>query len=190
MELHSKDRYKKVAITDVAISKVQRVSYKGLTEKQNEILYRLTRMVLMVAKEENNSNEAAMTIDLDDPESVIGIQKGDEHEIVIGADTDSYHLIRTGMKTAIVHNHPSTQTLSMQDIHLFLGNDPVHVIVVVSNQGVVHYLMKDCSFDFAAACDLYNLCVSDLTKGSTAREKYNAALEFLAHCTEVGLFYH
>lgn len=190
MELHSKDRFKKVAITDVAISKVQRISYKGLTEEQNEILYRLSRMVLMVAKEENNSNEVALTIDLDNPESGIGTQKGDEHEIVIGADTDSYHLIRAGEKTAIVHNHPSTQTLSMQDIRLFLSNDPVHVIVVVSNQGVVHYLMKDNNFDFAAACDLHNSCVSDLTKDSSAREKYNAALEFLAHCTEAGLYYH
>ena len=190
MELHSKDRFKKVAITDVAISKVQRISYRGLTEEQNEMLYRLSRMVLMVAKEENDSNEVALTIDLDDPGSGIGTQKGDEHEIAIGADTDSYHLIRAGKKTAIVHNHPSTQTLSMQDIRLFLANNPVRVIVVVSNQGVVHYLMKDSNFDFIAACDLYNSCVSDLATDSTAKEKYNAALEFLAHCTEVGLYYH
>ena len=190
MELHSKDRFKKVPITDIAISKVPYICYKGMNDGQNDILYRLARLVLMTAQQENDSNEVALTIDLDDLESGIGTQKGNEHEIVIGADTDSYHLIRAGKKTAIVHNHPSTQTLSMQDIHLFMSNDPVRVIVVVSNQGVVHYLMKDSNFDFGAACDLYNSCVSDLTRESSAREKYNAALEFLAHCTEAGLYYH
>ena len=216
MELHSKDRFKKVPITDIAISKVPYICYKGMNDGQNDILYRLARLVLMTAQQENDSNEVALTIDLDDLESGIGTQKGNEHEIVIGADTDSYHLIRAGKKTAIVHNHPSTQTLSMQrkfliragkktaivhnhpstqtlsmqDIHLFMSNDPVRVIVVVSNQGVVHYLMKDSNFDFGTACDLYNSCVSDLTRESSAREKYNAALEFLAHCTEAGLYYH
>ena len=44
---------------------------------------------------------------------------------------------------AIVHNHPPTQTLSLQDVNLFLSNASIRVIVVVSNQGTVHYLRKD-----------------------------------------------
>ena len=44
---------------------------------------------------------------------------------------------------AIVHNHPSTQTLSLQDVNLFLSNASIRVSVVVSNQGTVHYLRKD-----------------------------------------------
>ena len=64
MGLHSKDRFKKVEITDIAIKKVQRISYKGLTEDQNDILYRLARLVLIRSKAENNSNEFAYTIDL------------------------------------------------------------------------------------------------------------------------------
>ena len=190
MELHSKDRFKKVTITDVAISKVQRIRYKDLTEEQNSALYNLARLVLLRSQMENNSDEVAYTIDLDDLDGKRGFVKGDEHEIMIGADAVSYHLIRAGRKVAIVHNHPSTQTLSMQDIYLFISNKPVHVIVVLSNQGAVHYLMKDSNFDFAAARDLYNSCISDLTKDSPAKEKYNAALDFLAHCTETGLFYH
>ena len=40
----------------------------------------------------------------------------------------------------VLHNHPSTQTFSLQDIQFFLQYPILEVIVVVSNQGTVHYL--------------------------------------------------
>ena len=190
MELHSKNRFKKVIITDIAIKKVQRISYKGLTEEQNDILYRLSRMVLIKAQQENDSNESAFTVDLDDPDGGIGEINGTEHFVDIDADATSYHLLRVGKKTAIVHNHPSTQTLSIQDIQLFLHFDSVIYIVVVSNQGTVHYLMKDNNYDFCAAEKLRAECCADLKRGvSSADDYYNAALDFLTHCSEVGMFY-
>ena len=188
MELHSKNRFRKVAITDIAIKKVQRISYKELTEEQNEILYRLSRMVLMKAKQENDSNESAFTVDLDDLDGGIGEINGTEHFVDIDADPTSYHLQRAGSKTVIVHNHPSTQTLSIEDIRLFLHHDPVIYIVVVSNQGTVHYLMKDKNYDFNAAEKLRVECCAGLR--GNVKDFYNAALDFLAHCSEVGLFYH
>ena len=190
MELHSKDRFRKVEITDIAIKKVQRISYKGLTEDQNDILYRLARLVLIRSKAENNSNEVAYTIDLADLDGKRGFAKGDEHGVNVGSDSDSYHLVDAGDDVAIVHNHPSTQTLSLQDIYLFLTNAPIKVIVVVSNQGTVHYLMKDKNYSFASARDLYNSCVGELPDKPPAKESYGAALDFLTHCTEVGLYYH
>lgn len=190
MELHSKDRFTKIAITDVAISKVQRISYKGLTEEQNRVLYDLAQIVLLQSQLENNSNEVAYTIDLEDFDGKRGFAKGDEHEVDIEADSISYHLVRAGKKTMIIHNHPSTQTLSIQDIRLFLHYDFVKYIVVVSNQGTVHYLMKDEYYDFHAAERLRVECCSGLKKGvATAKDFYNAALDFLTHCSEVGLFY-
>ncbi len=190
MELHSKNRFKKVDITDVAISKVPFVQYKGLNNEQNRLLNRLTRMVLVKAQRENNSNESAFTLDLDNPDGEIGEVNGTEHFVDIDADTVSYHLLRAGMKTAIIHNHPSTQTLSIQDIQLFLHFDPVIYIIVVSNQGTMHYLMKDENYDFYVAERLRVECCEDLKKGvSSETDYYNAALDFLAHCSEVGLFY-
>ncbi len=190
MELHSKGRFKKIPITDIAISKVQRIAYKGLSNEQNEMLYRLSRMVLIKAQRENDSNEAAFTIDLDDLDGEIGEVNGTEHYVDIDADSVSYHLLRVGKKCAIVHNHPSTQTLSIQDIQLFLHFDPVIYIVVVSNQGTVHYLMKDSNYDFYAAEKLRVECCADLKRGvSSTKDYYNAALDFLTHCSEVGLYY-
>ena len=189
MELHSKDRFSKVAITDIAISKIPRISYKGLTEEQNEMLYRLSRMVLIKARQENNSDESAFTIDLDDLDGRIGEINGTEHFVDIDADSTSYHLLRTGKNVAIVHNHPSTQTLSMEDVYFFLHYDTLRYIIVVSNQGTVHYMLKDLNFDVNAAAALGEECTQDLTEDSDKKEHYNAALDFLAHCSEVGLYY-
>lgn len=189
MSLQSKERFKKVMITDVAISKVPKIRYKDLTDEQNDALYEIAQIVLLRAKEENNSDEVAITIDLDDLDGKQGFQKGDEHEVEIDADPDSYHLLRAKTRVAVVHNHPSTQTLSIEDIRLFLHHDPLQYIVVVTNQGTVHYLMKDKDYDFYAAKKLLVECCEDLTRNSSAKEFYNAALDYLTHCSEVGLYY-
>lgn len=189
MELHSKDRFKKVDITDIAIKKVQRISYKGLTEDQNALMCRLVKMTLLRALTENDSNEVAITIDLESPDGEQGFTKGDEHSVDIGASPASYHLLRAGMKVVVIHNHPSTQTLSIEDIALFLRYELIKYIVVVTNQGTVHYMMKDEGFDFSAAERLRLDCCADLTKDSPVKDFYNAALDFLAHCSEVGLYY-
>lgn len=40
------------------------------------------------------------------------------------------------------HNHPSTQNFSLDDIYLFLTYATVQVIVVVPNQGTIHYIKR------------------------------------------------
>ncbi|MBR1862305.1 MAG: hypothetical protein IJ796_10705 [Lachnospiraceae bacterium] len=189
LTLQSKERFRKVMITDIAVSKVPKIKYKGLTEEQNVALYEFAQIVLLRSKTENNSNEVSITVDLDELSGKQGFQKGDEHEVLIGLDPDSYHLIRTGNNVAIIHNHPSTQTLSLQDVNLFLSNISVRLIVVVSNQGTVHYLWKDKNYSFSVAKELYNSCVEDLTSSSSVSESYAASLDFLTHCTEAGLYY-
>lgn len=44
----------------------------------------------------------------------------DEHGVDVCSDTISNHLLLTGNNVAIIHNHPSTQTLSIEDIGFFL----------------------------------------------------------------------
>ena len=89
----------------------------------------------------------------------------------------------------ILHNHPSTQTLSIEDIRFFLHFATVKVISVVSNQGTVHYLMKTDKYEYETAKGLYNECVEDLNKESSKKDIYLASLSFLSKCSEVGLFY-
>lgn len=189
----AKKRDKKVYITDIAINKVPFIQYKGFTDNQNHIMRELAQEVLTVSKDENNSNEVAITCDLgvDNPLEVYGVSLGTEHEVDVRADTLSNHILVSQKSVAVVilHNHPSTQTFSIQDIRFFIEFSALEVMAVVSNQGMVHYLRREESYDLKKATDLFNECVADLKKDSRLTEIYLAALSFLARSSEVGIYY-
>ncbi len=87
------------------------------------------------------------------------------------------------------HNHPSTQNFWLDDIYFFLTYATVQVIVVVSNQGTIHYICKDTTYDYSAAFELFKECTKNIKKTSFAKTHYMAALSFLVRCSEVGLYY-
>ena len=58
--LYSKNRFKKIDITDIAVKKVRKISYHTLSSEQNDILFDLARIVLLTSKEKNQSYEAAL----------------------------------------------------------------------------------------------------------------------------------
>jgi len=62
-------------------------------------------------------------------------------------------------------------------------------MVVVSNQGTVHYLKREDSYDLKKATALFNECVKDLKKDSPLTEVYLPALLFLAKSSEGGIYY-
>lgn len=190
----SKDIMKRIDITDIAISKVPYIEYKGFSEKQNIIMRRLTQEVLILSKEENHSNEVAITFDIfsDNPLENYGISYGDEHSVTIAADTVSNHLLvsQDSITVVVLHNHPSIQTFSLADISFFLQYDNVKMMSVVSNYGKVHYLYKDKNFDLDEAVILWKKCIAELDSKSTIKELYYAALSFLAICSEAGIYYN
>lgn len=189
----AKKRDKKVYITDIAINKVPFIQYKGFTDSQNQIMRELAQEVLTVSKDENDSNEVAITCDLgvNNPLEVYGVSFGTEHEVDVRADTLSNHILvsRESVAVVVLHNHPSTQTFSIQDIRFFIEFSVLEVMVVVSNQGTVHYLKREESYDLKKAAALFNECVEDLKKDSPLTEIYFASLLFLARSSEVGIYY-
>lgn len=189
----AKRRDRKIYITDVAIDKVPLIEYKGFTEIQNKIMKELAQEVLTISKDINESNEVAITCDLgvQDPLENYGIALGNEHEVNVLADTLSNHILvsRESVAVVILHNHPSSQTFSLQDIQFFIEFPMIEVIVVVSNQGTVHYLKRDKDYNLKQAINLFNECIDGLTKNSPMLEVYLASLSFLAKCSEVGLYY-
>ncbi len=184
----AKKRDKKVYITDTAIRKVPLIQYKGFTEEQNYIMQKLAQEVLTVSKDENDSNEVAITCDLgvDNPLEVYGVSFGTEHEVDVRADTLSNHMLVSQKSVAVVilHNHPSTQTFSIQDIRFFIEFSVLEVMVVVSNQGTVHYLRREEDYNLKKAVALFNECVEHLKKASPLTEVYLSALSFLEKSIE------
>ena len=189
----AKKRMHKVYITDIAIQKVPYIRYKDLTEKQNNIMRQLARDVLSLAKEYNDSNEVAITCDIgsEEPLEEYGISYGTEHGVQITSDTLSNHILVSADSVSVVvlHNHPSTQTFSLEDIRFFLVYSTVSIISVVTNQGTVHYLYKDENYNFHKAFALFKEIASQ-TRGTKAMERhYELALAFLRGCSEAGVFY-
>ena len=189
----SKKRDKKVYITDIAIDKVPLIEYYGFTDEQNQIMQELARNVLVISKESNDSNEVALTSDLGKPDPLhnFGVALGTEHDVDVLSDTLSNHMIVSSQSVAVVllHNHPSTQTFSLEDVQFFVQHPMLTVIVVVSNQGTVHYLKRDKDFDYGKVVVLFKECIHGLKRNSPSSEVYMATLTFLAKCSEAGLYY-
>ncbi|MDE5939582.1 MAG: hypothetical protein K2H37_10925 [Lachnospiraceae bacterium] len=193
-ELEQAKKYgNKIEITDIAIKKVRYIEYKGLTDAQNAIMQQLVKEVLFLSQIYNDSNEVAITCDLalSDPLENYGICLGDEHSVDVCSDTQSNHLIVSAKRCTVVilHNHPSLQTFSLDDIRFFVANRGISILVVVSNQGKIHYLYKDEKYSERETIQLFNECVDGLGCTSMVSERYHRALVFLARCSETGLFY-
>lgn len=193
-ELEQAKKYEnKIQITDIAIKKVRYIEYKDLTNAQNVIMQRLAKEVLFLSQTYNDSNEVAITCDLalSNPLENYGICLGDEHSVDVCSDTQSNHLIVSAKMCTVVilHNHPSLQTFSLDDIRFFVANRGISILVVVSNQGKVHYLYKDKKYSERETIQLFNECIEGLDRSSAVSERYHRALAFLARCSETGLFY-
>lgn len=168
MEMAKKRDYK-VMIMDEAINKVPSIKYRHIPEDQHHIITELAKEALIVSKDENNSNEVAITYRMcdtsrlseDQRRSVIGIALGDDHSVDPEEDTVSYHLLNATADciVVIVHNHPSLSKISLADVRYLLRYHSLKMIVAVTNLGSITYVVKSESYDRTKAVDLYDKCV-------------------------------
>ena len=198
MILYSKNRKNKVYITDVAIKKVPYIDFCGKTKEDNLLLQKASVLVLTMSKYENDSNEVSITIDLTKgdfnlkkEDMSFGISYGDEHQVNVLSDTRSFHIINTSERcsVAISHNHPSTQTFSLEDISFFLRYASIGLFIVVSNQGVVHYLQKTSKYDYDKARKLFFDCSKKRKLYETEKDYYRKAIRFFQNCSKCGIIY-
>ncbi|MCM1552820.1 MAG: hypothetical protein NC092_09040, partial [Butyrivibrio sp.] len=80
-------------------------------------------------------------------------------------------------------------TFSLQDIQFFVQHPMIEVMTIVSNQGTVHYMKRDKNYDYAKTFELFSACVGRIDGKASSVEMYMASLEFLAKCSEAGLYY-
>ena len=142
----AKKRDHKIIITNEAINKVPRVQYKEIPETEYDNLRELARQVLQISKDENDSNEVAVTYSLESVQLIekgeryLGIALGAEHDVDPLSDSTSYHLIRASRDCVVLvlHNHPSLSAFSLSDIQFLLKYETVKLMVVVTNLGSVY----------------------------------------------------
>lgn len=193
----AKKRNHKIMITEEAINKVPRVRYKEIPEGEYDNLWELVRQVLQISKDENDSNEVAVTYSLESArliekgERYIGVALGAEHDVDPLSDSTSYHLIRASKDCVVLvlHNHPSLSAFSLSDIQFLLRYETVKMMVVVTNLGSVSYLVKNSKYDFEKAVILLNEAVDMNNKAKDIKDLQKAADYFLRNCYNIGINY-
>lgn len=157
--LRQKNRGKKVYITDIAVEKVPKVSFGGISDEMAGTVQQAHKDMLRFAKEQNDSNEVAGLLDLNTGERLPFV-KGDSVSVNLEADADSYHWMRTkpDKSLLLLHNHPGQRFFSMNDIQVFLVNESVGSISIVTNNGKVWTLSKNSRYDRAKVIDHLREC--------------------------------
>lgn len=193
----AKKRDHKIRITDEAIEKVPRIQYRDIPESEYDNLWELAKAVLKISKEENDSNEVAVTYSLDSSvliergEKYIGVALGTEHDVDPLSNTTAYHLISTSRECVVIvlHNHPSLSDFSLADIQFLLKFQSVKMMVVVTNLGGVSYLVKSKRYDFGKAILLFNEAVDKNNEADDLKALQEAADYFLKNSYNVGINY-
>ena len=192
----SKNRSKKVMITDEAIKKVPYIKYRGIPEYQCDTIQRLAKNVLKIAQKENDSNEVTITYSYDskmlvENKDLFGVYHGKEHSVDLMADPLTYHLIMNSSECAVIslHNHPSLSLISLLDAQFFLYYQSIKLLVVVTNLGSISYLTKSDKFNFSKALKLINKAIEMHNNATNLAGYQEAAKFFLKNCYKAGIIY-
>jgi proteasome lid subunit RPN8/RPN11 len=193
----AKKRDHKIMITDEAINKVPRIQYKSIPEYEYDNIRELARSVLKISKDENDSNEVAVTYSLrsdkliERGERYIGVALGGEHSVDPLSDTTAYHLVRSEDECVIIvlHNHPSLSDFSLTDVQFLLEYENVKMMVVVTNLGSISYLVKQSKYNQKEAVALFNKAVQKNNDAKDLKDLQDAADYFLKNSCNVGVCY-
>ena len=181
--LRQKNRGQKVAITDIAIQKVPLVAPNGADHQTAFFIQETHKELLRFAQKQNDSNEVACLLDLTTGEK-LDFVKGDQTSVDVEMDAASYHWLRTRKANSVMlcHNHPGQSYFSLQDVMVFLKNDPISTMSIVTNQGKVWTISKSDRFDYDAAfAELYKY------RGATEKEWDDAIDSFLKNGYTYGI---
>lgn len=193
----AKKRDHKIMITDEAIKKVPRIEYKNIPECEYNTIQELAKNVLQISKDENNSNEVAITYSMNSTECIqrgeeyIGVALGSEHEVDPMSNTTAYHLISSAKECIVIvlHNHPSLSDFSLSDVQFLLQYASIKMMVVITNFGSISYLVKGKGYTYEKAVALFNEAVGSNNEARDLKGLQKAADHFLKNCYTVGIDY-
>jgi len=147
----AKSRDHKIMINDVSISKATAPLIPSFSNEQNKRLAELHKELLTKSMLENDSNETAFLFNPFDLTYVF--QHGVENSVNILENPEAFSMITSGRYSNLflLHNHPSTKSFSYSDIGVFLLNDSIGGITVITNTGETHCLIKTHKYNFEEA---------------------------------------
>ena len=182
-----KRRNRPIIITDVAISKVPMIRFHGFSEEENIFIQQQHMRLLQKAKDDNNSCEVGILVDIIKWDTWLII--GEANNIEMKTNPEAYRAMMTqGRNTMMfMHNHPSTGTFSGTDFKTFCNNETLYIMTVVGNDGNVRVLTKLNEFNSSDALLYYYELVKKYNKYENNGAR--AMKELLKNCNEIGLVY-
>ena len=196
--LGARKRDHKIYITDEAIEKVPYIEYQSIDRKHYDIIRRVIREALRIAKEKNDSNEISIIYSLEweklqeKGQEFMGISIGDEHSVNPTESTVAYHLVNSTLNCVIicVHNHPNLSKISLDDVKFFLRHESIKMLVAVTNLGSIFYMAKKDDFDWDIAAELFEEAISiHNLKPGDIKNAQKAADYFVNNCYKAGIAY-
>lgn len=171
--------------------------HKNIPESEHNTIRELARNVLRISKNENDSNEVAITYGMDSMEHIqkgeeyIGVALGSEHGVDPLSNTTAYHLISAAEDCIVIvlHNHPSLSNFSLSDVQFLLRYASVKMMVVITNLGSISYLVKGKGYNYDKAVSLLNEAVDLNNKAKNLKGLQKAADHFLKNCNIAGIDY-
>ena len=185
---------KKYKITEQAIQKA--ISFKdiaSLCKEDSNLIRDCIKQVLLTSKLDNNHNEVAIAM----TNSMIGTTRGTQHGVDINSNPFVRDIIsRKDDFVVVMHNHPSTQSFSLQDYSYFLTYSFINVFGIVSNQGQVELLIRPFNLndtEFYIIEDLLSGYIRTYKKyakrnGNTAEVLYKSAKYMTKHFREYNYY--
>ncbi|MGW0889337.1 hypothetical protein ACWDYA_14405, partial [Micrococcus luteus] len=131
---------KKIHITDQAIDKVRYIDIPTHTKEENKFIQEHHKALLKDAKENNDSNEVAYLLKDDKVIKVYGNQ--DSVSFEPGSKANNLLFNSKDKSLIVLHNHPGQSTISLTDLYLFIFNDSVKTLNIVTNMGQLKYISK------------------------------------------------
>lgn len=193
----AKKRDHKIMITEEAIRKVPHIKYKNIPESEYDTIQELARNILRISKDENDSNEVAITYRMNSMERIqigeeyIGVALGSEHGVDPISNTTAYHLVSSTEDCIVIvlHNHPSLSNFSLSDVQFFLRYKSVKMMMVITNLGGIFYLAKGKEYAYDKAVALFNAAVDLNNEAKNLKDLQKAADHFLKNCHVAGIDY-
>lgn len=157
-----------LSVTDDSIQSVPCTKSALLSSEANEELRESHRQLLRSVQDKPVGTEAAEICNMDG--KCLKIQMGTVGKVSVPTSDKPF---------IAVHNHPSGETFSLQDISFFAVDDQMKILTAVGNNGTVHLIEKAEDYDFSGLYHLLQESMDKVPDFKSNPEKYVSFMETL-----------
>lgn len=110
------------------------------TKEENQFIQEQHKALLKDAKENNDSNEVAYLL----KDGKVTKVYGDQDSVSFAPGEKATELLFNSKPNTIImlHNHPGQSSFSLTDLYLFIFNNSIKTLTIVTNKGQTKYLTK------------------------------------------------